>query len=162
MLPHAAHPREVVFELRQLDLELPLGADGVLREDVEDQLRAVDDARLELVLEQPLLGRRELVVDDEHLGAGVAVRLLQLVELPLADVAARVGRRPMLDETGDRLDACRARELVELRELVVRVDALREHGKDEPALGLETRRGIRPSRRHVLPIMNALPPLSRA
>src|SRR4029077_7671824 len=38
VLPEAAHPREVVLQLRQLDLELALGADGVLGEDVEDQL----------------------------------------------------------------------------------------------------------------------------
>ena len=67
VLPHPAHPREVVFELRELDLELSLGADGVLGEDVEDQLRAVDDARLERVLERPLLRRAQLVVDDQHL-----------------------------------------------------------------------------------------------
>src|SRR5262249_21075145 len=34
VLPHAAHPREVVIELRELDLELSLGTDGVLGEDV--------------------------------------------------------------------------------------------------------------------------------
>ena len=45
VLPHAAHAREVVLELRELDLELPLRAARVLREDVEDQLGAVDDAR---------------------------------------------------------------------------------------------------------------------
>ena len=51
VLPHAPHARQVVLELRELDLELALGADGVLGEDVEDQLRPVDDARLERVLE---------------------------------------------------------------------------------------------------------------
>ena len=60
---------QVVLELRELDLELALGASRVLREDVEDQQRAVDDARLQLVLEQLLLRRRELVVDEQHLGA---------------------------------------------------------------------------------------------
>ena len=40
-----AHARQVVLELRELDLELPLGAHGVLGEDVEDQLRPVDHAR---------------------------------------------------------------------------------------------------------------------
>ena len=45
---------------------LPSARDGVLGEDVEDQLRAVDDARVERVLERPLLGRIELVVDEEH------------------------------------------------------------------------------------------------
>ena len=48
---------------------LPSALTGVLGEDVEDQLRAVDDARLERVLERPLLGRVELVVDEQHLGA---------------------------------------------------------------------------------------------
>src|SRR5204862_1022031 len=69
VLPHAAHAREVVLELRELDLQLPLGADRVLREDVEDQLGAVDDAGLQRVLERPLLRWFELVVDEEHLGA---------------------------------------------------------------------------------------------
>ena len=52
VLPHAPHPRQVVLELRELDLELPLGADGVLGEDVEDQLRPVDDTGRERVLER--------------------------------------------------------------------------------------------------------------
>src|SRR3954469_5607621 len=41
MLPHAAHPRQVVLELRQLDLQLAFGARRMLGEDVEDELRAV-------------------------------------------------------------------------------------------------------------------------
>ena len=84
VLPHAAHPRQVVLELRELDLQLSLGADGVLGEDVEDQLRAIDDARREGVLERPLLGWIELVVDDEDVGAAVGVERLQLLELALA------------------------------------------------------------------------------
>ena len=69
VLPHAAHARQVVLELRELDLELALGAHGVLGEDVEDQLRPVDDARLERVLEVALLRGLELVVDDQRLSA---------------------------------------------------------------------------------------------
>ena len=142
MLPHAAHAREVVLELRELDLELALGRDGVLREDVEDELGPVDDAGLELVLEQPLLRRRQLVVDEQHLGLRAAVLLLQLVELPLADVAAGIGLRAVLDDACDGLDARRPGELLELPELVVGIDGLAEHGEDEPALGLEARRRI--------------------
>ena len=148
VLPHPPHPREVVLELRELDLELSLGADGVLGEDVEDQLRAVDDARLERVLERALLRRAELVVDDQHLCLGLAVGLLQLVELPLADVRARVGEPPVLDDPADGLDARRPRELLELGELVVGVDPLREHGEEEPALGLGRPGAIGLSHRH--------------
>ena len=90
VLPHAPHARQVVLELRELDLELSLGGHRVLGEDVEDQLRAIDDARVERVLERALLRRVELVVDEEHLGARLLVRALQLLELPLAHVGARV------------------------------------------------------------------------
>src|SRR5262249_59066752 len=88
VLPHPAHARQVVLELRELDLELPLGAHGVLGEDVEDQLRPVDHARLQVVLEEALLRRVELVVDEEALGLAVGERGLQLFELALADVGA--------------------------------------------------------------------------
>ena len=60
-----AQARQGVLELRQLDLEPALGAGRVLGEDVEDQLGAVDDPRRERVLEGALLGRIELVVDNQ-------------------------------------------------------------------------------------------------
>ena len=98
MLPHAAHARQVVLELRELDLQLPLGARRVLREDVEDQLRAVDDARVERVLEVALLRGIELVVDDHALGARLREALLQLLELALADVRALRRTRAVLHD----------------------------------------------------------------
>ena len=64
----------------------------------------------------------------------------------------------MLDEACDRLDARRSRELLELRELFVRVDALCQHGHDESALGLQARRGIGLSHRHLPVIMTSAVP----
>src|SRR5262249_37738061 len=128
-------------ELRKLDLELALGADGVLGEDVENQLRAVDHTRLERVLKRFLLHRGELVVDDQRLGARGLERVLQLLELALADVGARVRPVAVLDQLGHGLDACGPRELRQLGELVV--GALRRNREHEPALGLGTRRWIR-------------------
>ena len=142
VLPHPAHPRQVVLELRELDLELSLGAPRMLGEDVEDQLRPVDDARRKRVLERLLLGRLELVVDDQHLGLGVLVRLLQLLELPLADVRARIRARTLLDELADRLDARGAGELAQLAELLLGVGGLGEDGEHEPALGLDAVHGV--------------------
>jgi succinyl-diaminopimelate desuccinylase len=160
VLPHSPHPREVVLELRELDLELSLGADGVLGEDVEDQLRAIDDPRLERVLERSLLRRAELVVDDEHLGVRISVRLLQLLELPLAHVGAGVGKPPVLDHLGDRLDARRPRELFQFGELVYAVGSGREHGDEEPALGLGRPGAIGLSCRHPAVIMTPAMPAS--
>ncbi len=160
VLPQPPHPRQVVLELRELDLELALGAHGMLSEDVEDQLCPVDDPRLEHVLKRPLLGRTELVVDEEHLGAGLAVLALQFLELPLADVRPRVWQPPVLDDSADGLYARRPRELLELRELVVTVGSLREHGQHEPALGLGRRGAIGLSYRHPAVIMTPAMPAS--
>src|SRR5439155_16237142 len=66
VLPQPAHAGQVVFELSELDLELALGGDGVLGEDVQDQLRPVDDASLKRILETTLLRGLELVVDEQH------------------------------------------------------------------------------------------------
>ena len=73
VLPEATHARQVVLQLRELDLELSLGRDGVLRENVEDQLCPVDDAGRQRVLERALLRRRQFLVGDQHLGARVRV-----------------------------------------------------------------------------------------
>ena len=115
----------------------------MLGEDVENQLRAVDHTRLECVLELALLHRGELVVDEQRLGTRAHKRLLELGELSLADVRARVGTWPVLDQLGHGLDACGHRELPQFRELAIALDPLGQHGNDESALGLGARRGVR-------------------
>jgi len=102
----------------------------------EDQLRPVDHPRVERVLEEPLLGGIELVVDEQALRGGVAIPFLQLFELALADVGAPRGPRAMLDDRSDRLDPGRPGELADLGELVVRIDPLAQHGENEAALRL--------------------------
>src|SRR5439155_12819938 len=113
-------------DLRQLNLYLALGTDGLFVEDVEDQLLPVDDAGLERVFELPLLDRRKLVVHQQYLGAGAAQGLLELDELAFADVGSTVGLRAMLHELTDRLHACRARELVDLGQLTLGLGSLVE------------------------------------
>ena len=160
VLPHPPHAWKVVLQLRELDLELSLGADGVLGEDVEDQLRAVDDPRLERVLEGPLLWRAELVVDDQHFRCGVAIRLLELLDLSLADVRARVGEPPVLDDPAHGLDLRRPCELLELGQLVGAVGSRCEHGEQEPTLGLGRPGAIGLSHRHPAVIMTPAMPAS--
>src|SRR5206468_691989 len=106
----------------------------MLGEDVEDELCAVDDTRLQGVLQRALLGRRQLLVDDEHLGVALRIAGLELCELALPDERARIQMFPVLHELGDGDDACRARELAELGELFLSVDTLGEDPEDEPAL----------------------------
>ena len=109
---------------------------------------------VEGVLERLLLRRLELVVDDQHLGVGILVGLLQLLELPLADVRTRIGVRALLHQLGDRLDARGAGELAQLAELLLGVGGAREHGENEPALGLDARAWVLP-RRHLRGLCHA-------
>ena len=134
VLPHAPHPRQVVFELRELDLELALGAPGVLSEDVEDQLRPVDDACLERIFKRSLLRGVELVVDEQYFGPGFFVLPLELFELSLAHVRSALWPRTMLYELPDGFDECRVRELSQLGQLGFLLDTLGQHGNDEPTL----------------------------
>ena len=91
--PQPAHAREVVLELRQLDLELALGRVRVVGEDVEDDRRAVDHRHAERLLEVALLARQQLVVAGDEVRVRLLHRPLQLGELALAEVAVGVGLR---------------------------------------------------------------------
>jgi hypothetical protein len=85
VLPHPREPREQVLELGQLHLEPRLARARPLGEDVEDQRGPVDDPHLQLLLEIPVLGRREIVVEEQEPGALFARQAVNLFDLPLAE-----------------------------------------------------------------------------
>src|SRR5207248_9320887 len=61
----AGQPRQQVLQLRELHLELAFARPRAAREDVEDQLRAVDDLPVDVLLDVAQLRRRQLVVEDD-------------------------------------------------------------------------------------------------
>ena len=99
--PQAAHAREVVFELGQLDLQLALGAGGVRGEDVEDHRRAVDDGEAELLLEVALLAWGELVVAGDHVRVARLCGGLRLGDLAGPEVGVGMGLLATLYELPD-------------------------------------------------------------
>jgi hypothetical protein len=116
-----------VLELGQLDLQLAFVRPRALREDVEDQPRAVDDAALGEFLEIALLDRAQGVVDQDQVGIERLLLRLQLVGLAGADEITRI--RP-LDASAQRTNdtgAGRTRQLAEFlqRERIVLARRLR-------------------------------------
>ena len=101
--PQSGQPGQLVFELGELDLEAALVGLGVQREDVEDQPAAVDDLDVEQLLQGALLARRELVVRDEHVEAGLALGRGELLRLALADVPVGVDVAAVLPLGADHL-----------------------------------------------------------
>ena len=69
--PAAGEARRHVVQLRELHLQLAFGALRTLREDVENEARAIDDATTERLLEIALLHAGERVVEDDQIRARV-------------------------------------------------------------------------------------------
>src|SRR5262252_5783972 len=61
-------PRHHVLQLCQFNLELAFSSSRVARENIEDELRTVDDAALNDLLNVALLGWAEIVVKQKHIG----------------------------------------------------------------------------------------------
>ena len=101
----AAEAGQPVAQQGQLDLGLALLAGGVLGEDVEDHRGAVDGGAAEQLLEVVLLGRGELVVEDDGVAVDLEGDLAELLGLALADVVGGVGRVAPLHDAGDHVGA---------------------------------------------------------
>jgi hypothetical protein len=128
--PQPAHAREVVLQLRELDLQLALGAVGVVGEDVEDDGRAVDDRQAQLALQVALLTRRELVVDGDDVGVGRVGGGLDLLDLAGPQIGVGVRLVAVLDGLPDDRHAGRAQQLAQLGEIL----AVLQGGDAEGAL----------------------------
>src|SRR5262245_56813704 len=115
VLPLTDEARQEIGELGELHLELALHRSRALREDVEDQRGAVDDAHPDRAAEVAPLDPRKRVVGDHQAGPLPLRQRLDLLDLALAEVETGC-RRPSL--LGDATDDRRARRFGEALELV--------------------------------------------
>jgi hypothetical protein len=115
MRPSAHEARRHVLQLRELDLQLAFVRARALREDVENQPRAIDDAALGEFFEIALLHRRERAVDQDQVRVERLPLQGELLGLAGADEVARV--RPV-DARGQRADDARARRACKLAKLI--------------------------------------------
>src|SRR5688500_4070375 len=122
-LPDAAQARQLVLELRDLDLHASFLCLRVASEDVEDQLRAIDDPAACQRFETALLPRREPVVAYDEIRGDARAFGADLRGLALPHPGVRVGRAALLDgptrdDAGGRLD-----QRGELLERILRIEA---------------------------------------
>src|ERR1044072_3683543 len=95
-------------QLRQLDLNLALGGLRALREDVEDELRAVYDLEVCGLGDRAHLRRAYLSVEDDEVCAESERAHQKLVELAAAQDCARVNGGPSLDNFVERSEENKA------------------------------------------------------
>ncbi len=107
--------RQHVAQLRQLDLNLALARLRALREDVEDELRAVDDLEVCGFGDSAHLRGAQLAVEDEQVGAEPQGADDQLVELAAPEHRARVDGLAALDGLVHDDQSGRGRQLAEFR-----------------------------------------------
>ena len=88
--PHPLQARHLVFQLGQLDRQAGLVRLGPAGEDVENQLRAVEDLQPGGFLKVPRLAGAEIVVEDDHVGHFGVSQGGQLLHLSLAQIGCRV------------------------------------------------------------------------
>jgi hypothetical protein len=86
--PHSLQPREQVLKLRQFDLHLGFAGASASSEDVENELRPVQNANTDAILKGLTLRRREFVVEDHEIGVRGAHAVANLIDFALPDVEA--------------------------------------------------------------------------
>ncbi len=125
--------RHEVLELRQLDLHLAFARARAAGEDVENELGAIEDGLMRLAFEISKLGGRQLVVEDDQIGAGLVAGGAQQLDLPRTEKRGRVGLGTLLQKAEHDLGARRIGETFELREalLGLRASAGRRHEPDQ-------------------------------
>ena len=102
MRPLTRQARSEVAELRDLDLQLALQRARALRENIEDQLAAIDDAKIEFLFEVARLRGAQRVIENRERRTSPMRDFLDLGGLALADKSARVGRLELLrNRVGD-------------------------------------------------------------
>ena len=91
---------QLVFELREFYLELAFAGLGMAREDIENELRTVDDVAGKPGFDVAELRRREIVVEQDKRGVGGSDDLDDFVEFALAHEAEGIRSLATLDKSG--------------------------------------------------------------
>ena len=101
----AGEPRQHVFKLSELHLELALARAGVARKDVEDELRAIEDATGQRGFKVAQLRGRKIAIEDNEIGVGGSNDSGDLFHFAGTDEGGGIGARAALNEFGSHLAA---------------------------------------------------------
>jgi hypothetical protein len=115
--PAADEVRLPVAQLREFDLQLPLAAACALREDVEDDHRAIDDRKGDDPLQARSLARPQVVEHEDLRRPEVLRERRDLARFAAADHGGRIDRRKPLHDAADDRGAGGLDQRLELRQL---------------------------------------------
>ena len=158
----ADQPRQQVLQLRQLDLQLAFARARAPREDVEDELRAIDDLAADRLFDVPQLRRRQLVVEDDDVDVGLGARGGERLDLAArretstdpasgrscstrsTTSAPAASARPASSSSDRSASSRRARPAISPTSAARSRPLLRRFGRLEPCAGSRSHRESRP------------------
>ena len=109
-------PWQQIIELRKFDLELSLAAVRMARENIEDQLRAVDDAAICAALDIAMLDRRKIAVQNNQARVQTFSFLLQFHQHATADQRGGVERVAHLQTAAHNFRSCTVHQFLEFNQ----------------------------------------------
>ncbi len=121
--PHSGETRQKILQLRKLDLEAALTSSRTSRENIENQLGAVQDLAAGQLFEIAPLRRGKLVVKNQRRHVLFSALPGNLLGLPLADIEGCRGLLQFLDNGIHHLRAGSGSELTQLRQGILNVPA---------------------------------------
>ena len=126
-----------MLETGELDLQLAFVGLRALREDLEDQLGAVERAHIELLLDVPLLRGRHLVAEDDVRGVDLGCGAGNLLDLAGAGVELRIGAAAPAADHAVANDAGTFNQTNHLGDafLVIVVTEVEAHDDRRPGIG---------------------------
>ena len=98
MSPLPRQSRLQIAELGDLDLQFTFQRPRALRKNIKDELRAIDDAQLELTLQIARLRGAEGVIENRQSGALLQRELAYFRRLPSSDKCARIDTLELLPD----------------------------------------------------------------
>ena len=119
--PHARQSRVGIFQLGEFHLQPRLGGAGVLGENVQNQLTAVEDLAEDHLFQRADLPRGQVVVEQHDVDFVLLNALGDLFRLARPDVHAHVGHLTLGDHFVDHHRARGLRQRTKLAERIVRV-----------------------------------------
>src|SRR5262249_4449339 len=120
--PRAHEARGQILQLRKLDLQLAFMAASTLREDIENQARAINNTPVKQALQITLLRRRQGVIEDDEIDVVRFACEAQFFRLAAADEQRGVGARAAARQRDGRMGARALREQTEFFETGDEVD----------------------------------------
>ncbi len=116
MAPETRQAREQVLELGKFDLQLAFTRARALREDIQDQRRAVQQLAIEQFFQVAALRGGQFLVEDHGVHIQLPAELGEFIGLALADVGGGVGGLELLHAVADDVAASRGGEFSEFGE----------------------------------------------